>query len=302
MRFEWSWSLESPSPSIRARRGGRHAPPKPGLRTQGGKKLRLDRFVRHRRQFRDQAAARQQDLPGRLSGRRCARRSGRCGRAGGPSSGGRRWRDTRARSRAAGAARALSAMRAMATARRQASLARGGGRDAAAADEGELRGLADDAAPGRRIAARAGAVQHHLGDRELAFQGLAARLEIDGAGEAILLGGERCRRRHGVRRARPGRADAAPRPTASRSAPLMNALTDCGITSWARAGFAQRAAAAVKAMLAPATARARIVRIMFYLLLLRCSIPARGPKPRRPIPLRRLAPAAGSKLSAAPAL
>ena len=68
-----------------------------------------------------------------------------------------------------------------------------GARDHAAADEGELRGLADDAADRRRIAAGGGAVEHHLGDRELAFERLAARLEIDRAGEAMLLGAARCR-------------------------------------------------------------------------------------------------------------
>ena len=42
-----------------------------------------------------------------------------------------------------------------------------------------------------RIAARAGPVQHHFGDRELPFEALAARFEIDRAGQAILLGGKR---------------------------------------------------------------------------------------------------------------
>src|SRR5205085_278243 len=42
--------------------------------------------------------------------------------------------------------------------------------------------------PGDRIAAGAGPVQHHLGDRELALERFPARLEIDGVGEAILLG------------------------------------------------------------------------------------------------------------------
>lgn len=63
-----------------------------------------------------------------------------------------------------------------------------GGRDLAAADEGELGALDDDAAQGRGIAARRRPVQHHLGDRELALDRFAARLEIDGVGEAILLG------------------------------------------------------------------------------------------------------------------
>ena len=80
------------------------------------------------------------------------------------------------------------AIRATATARRQASEARSACGMLAAADEGELRRLDDDAAQVAGIAARGGAVDHHFGDRELALERLAARLEIDGVGEAILLG------------------------------------------------------------------------------------------------------------------
>ena len=68
-----------------------------------------------------------------------------------------------------------------------------GARNHTPADERELRRLADDGADRRRITAGAGAVQHHLGDGELALKRLTARLEIDGAGEAALLDiGRRC--------------------------------------------------------------------------------------------------------------
>ena len=76
---------------------------------------------------------------------------------------------------------------ATATARRQASEPRSAG-GWAAADERELRRLHDDAAQGRGILARGGAVHHHLGDRELALERLAPRLEIDRVGKTILLG------------------------------------------------------------------------------------------------------------------
>ena len=61
----------------------------------------------------------------------------------------------------------------------------------AAADEGELAALADDAANGGGEAARFGAVDDHLGDGELAVERLALRFPIDGAGEALglLVGG-----------------------------------------------------------------------------------------------------------------
>ena len=78
-------------------------------------------------------------------------------------------------------------MLAIATAFFQASELAVGAREAAAADEGELRLLGDDGAQVGRIAARGGAVQHHFGDRELALDRLAARLEINRVGEAFLL-------------------------------------------------------------------------------------------------------------------
>ena len=85
-------------------------------------------------------------------------------------------------------ARSWTAIWAMATARFQASEAAGDGREAAAADEGELAALLDHSAGRGREAAGAGAVEDHLGDAELAVQRLALRLEIDGAGEAFVLG------------------------------------------------------------------------------------------------------------------
>ena len=60
------------------------------------------------------------------------------------------------------------------------------------AGEGELAGVAavrvliDDAADAVRIEAREHAVHHHLRDRDLAALRLAARLEIDRIGEALL--------------------------------------------------------------------------------------------------------------------
>jgi hypothetical protein len=57
---------------------------------------------------------------------------------------------------------------------------------AAAADEGELAALLDDSAQGRREPARAGAVDDHFGDAELAGERLALRFPIDGAGEAFM--------------------------------------------------------------------------------------------------------------------
>ena len=60
------------------------------------------------------------------------------------------------------------------------------------AGEGELAGhvavlvLIDHAADGVRIFAGEGAVHHDLRDRDLAAHGLAAGLEIDGFGEALL--------------------------------------------------------------------------------------------------------------------
>src|SRR4051794_3101507 len=60
-------------------------------------------------------------------------------------------------------------------------------REAAGADERELGVLGDDPADARRIDPGAGAVQNYLGDGELAFEALAARLEIDRLGEAELL-------------------------------------------------------------------------------------------------------------------
>jgi hypothetical protein len=79
-------------------------------------------------------------------------------------------------------------MRATATALRHASEPRLAlGNAARRVDEGELPGLLHDRADVARILARGGAVEDHFGDRELTFDGLAARFEIDGAGEAILV-------------------------------------------------------------------------------------------------------------------
>ena len=78
-------------------------------------------------------------------------------------------------------------MRAIATARVPGGAAAVDLGDAAAADEGELARLGHHLADGGAEAAGLDPVEDHFGDRELALERLAARFEIDGAGEAIEL-------------------------------------------------------------------------------------------------------------------
>ena len=92
----------------------------------------------------------------------------------------------------------LVAMRVIACALRQLSQFVIDAREAARADERELRLLLDHRAQAGRILARGRAIEHDLCHRQLAFQGLALAFEIDRGGDAALLLVERVAGRIGV--------------------------------------------------------------------------------------------------------